>query len=89
MPGNAVRTIAQREGQGGNRSVNGRVMRISLTLFMSRNWVKRGSGENAQERGVVVSLKRICQAVRSMVSCTKGHVEKFLMNDDADDQFED
>ena len=44
---------------------------------------------NAQERGVVVSLKRICQAVRSMVSCTKGHVEKFLKNDDADDQFKD
>ena len=40
---------------------------------------------NAQERGVVVSFKRICLAVRSMLSCTKGHVEKFLMNDDADD----
>ena len=46
---------------------------------------------NAQERGVVVSMKRICQAVRSMVSCTNGNVEKFLMkdDDDDDDQFKD
>ena len=37
----------------------------------------------------MVSLKRICQAVRSMVSWTKGHVEKVLMKDDGDDQFKD
>ena len=44
---------------------------------------------NAQEQDVVILLKRICQAVRSMVSCTQGHFEKFLMKDDGDDQFKD
>ena len=56
---------------------------------MSRKLGQERFRRNAQERGVVVSLKRICQAVRSMVSCTKGHVGKFLMNDDGDVSFKD
>ena len=79
----AVHMIAQREWQGGNPNVHGRVMRSSLTYVekLGQERFRR----NAEERGVVVSLKRNCQAVRSMESCTKEHVEKFLMNDDADD----
>ena len=45
MPVDAVHTIAEREWQGGNQNVDGRVMKTSLTVFTSRNWVKRGSGE--------------------------------------------
>ena len=41
----AAHMVAEREWQGGNQNVAGRVMRTSLTVFMSRNWVKRGSGE--------------------------------------------
>ena len=81
----ALHMIAQREWQGGNQNVDGRVMRTSFTVFYVKKLGQERFRRNAQERGVVVSLKRICQAVRSMVSCTKGHVEKFLMNDDADD----
>ena len=45
MQVDAVHMIAWREWEGGNQNVDGRVMRTSLTVFMSRNWVKRCSGE--------------------------------------------
>ena len=45
MQVDAVHMIAWREWQGGNQKVDGRVMVTSFTVFISRNWVKRGSGE--------------------------------------------
>ena len=73
----AVHMIAQREWQGGNQNVDGPVMRTSLTLCQETGF-KRGSGD-------MLRSEVSCSCWRNMVSCTKGHVEKFLTNDDADD----
>ena len=57
MQVDAVHMIAWREWQGGNQNVDGRLMRTSLNVFFVKKLGQERSRRNAQERGVVVSLK--------------------------------
>ena len=57
MQVDAVHMIAWREWQGGNQNVDGRLMRTSLIVVYVKKLGQERSRKNAQERGVVVSLK--------------------------------
>ena len=73
--------IAERERQGENNDVDDRVMRTSLTVFMERNWVKNGSEAMTRSKVLRAQWNACDWPLRSVMSCTKRHIEKLLMID--------
>ena len=82
MPVDAVHMIANREWQGENNDVDDRVMRTSLTVFMERNWVKNGSEAMIRSKVLWAQWNASDRPLRSVMSCTKRHIEKLLMIDE-------